>query len=135
MCGRYTLSTPADILAGHFGLESAVQTGPRFNIAPSQKVLMIVEHPDRRRAAGLARWGLEGPGQKSGRRRSFINARAETVAERPAFRASLEKRRCLVPAGWQTKDDVHGRFVAVLQAIAVLDAKIFGIDGAHRNVA
>lgn len=81
---------------------------PRYNIAPTQDALVIRRHPETgQRSADMLRWGLL-PGwakDASGGAR-MINARAETVADKPSFRAAFAKRRCLVPADgfyeWQT---------------------------------
>ncbi len=101
MCGRFTLTRrEADELAAELGVpaEALRDYRPRYNIAPGQTHLVLrMEHEDR--AVLQARWGLinhwakdrnEGPKQ--------INARAETVGRRPAFRDAFKKRRCVVPA-------------------------------------
>lgn len=105
MCSRYSLSTPAETLAEHFRLERIPPLTPRHNIAPSQQV-PIVRLPlteSRPQMSGremtLVRWGLIPAWAKDpaiGNR--MINARAETVAEKPAFREAFARRRCLVPA-------------------------------------
>ncbi|MCU0290522.1 MAG: SOS response-associated peptidase [Thermoanaerobaculaceae bacterium] len=98
MCGRFTLASPGNIVAEVFGLDEEPLVSPRFNIAPTQDVT-VVRTPAGRRQAGTLQWGLvpswakdEAIGSK------LINARAETVAEKPAFRAALRARRCLVLA-------------------------------------
>jgi putative SOS response-associated peptidase YedK len=100
MCGRYTLSTPTDLLRELYELESAVELQPRFNIAPTQNAPVIRLDGDRQvRHLDLLRWGLIPFWAKDlsiGHR--MINARAETVAEKPAYRVSFRKRRCLVIA-------------------------------------
>ena len=85
-------------MAEVFGLDEEPVLAPRFNIAPTQDVT-VVRAPSGRRQAGQVQWGLvpswardESIGSK------LINARAETVAEKPAFRAALRARRCLVLA-------------------------------------
>ncbi len=100
MCGRYTLSTPADLLADMLQLESIVELEPRFNIAPSQEAPVVIAEPETAaRHLKLLKWGLVPFWAKDstiGNR--MINARSETVAEKPAFRTSFRKRRCLVVA-------------------------------------
>ena len=100
MCGRYILSTPTDILADLYELETAVTTEPRFNIAPTQKAAVVRLDPETgRRRLDLLRWGLVPFWAKDpaiGNR--MINARSETAAEKPAYRVSLRKRRCLILA-------------------------------------
>ncbi len=98
MCGRYTLSTPGSAVAELMELETAPRLAPRYNIAPTQESAVVRLAGDRRSLAQL-RWGLvpywaEDPGIGS----RMINARAETAAAKPAFRSSLRRRRCLVPA-------------------------------------
>jgi putative SOS response-associated peptidase YedK len=98
MCGRYTLTTPYQMLKELFELgDIPAEVGPRFNIAPTQQVAAIPNEPARRLA--LFRWGLVPFWAKDPKIGSqMINARAETVAEKPAFRNALRKRRCLILA-------------------------------------
>lgn len=98
MCGRYTLATPGEEIAATFGLTESLELEPRFNIAPTQPA-PVVRVEDGARAALMCRWGLvpfwaEDPAIGS----RLINARAETVADKPAYRDSFEHRRCLVVA-------------------------------------
>jgi len=110
MCGRYSLKTPAETLAEHFRLAQAPAVSPRFNIAPSQPIAIVRIHaPQGDRECVQVRWGLLPSWAKDpamGDR--LINARAETVAEKPAFREALARSRCLVPADgyyeWQRQD-------------------------------
>ena len=72
---------------------------PDYNVAPTKKVYVVVDHHDQHRSLDIARWGLVPAWAKDpsvGSR--MINARAETVSEKPAFRRAFAKRRCLVPA-------------------------------------
>jgi putative SOS response-associated peptidase YedK len=95
VCGRFSLAASGEELAEAFGLAEGTVAVPRYNIAPSQPVLTVRDEGGRRRALSL-RWGLSGaPGEGPS---LLINARAETVAARPAFRESFRRRRCLVPA-------------------------------------
>ena len=100
MCGRFTLRTPTNILVEQFRLGSAPQLALRFNIAPTQPVAVVRQSPeDSQRHLSLLRWGLIPAWAKDasiGAR--MINARAESVAEKPAFRSAFKRRRCLVPA-------------------------------------
>ncbi|MGR8919921.1 MAG: SOS response-associated peptidase [Gammaproteobacteria bacterium] len=98
MCGRYALISDATELAEAFGVEMPPVFAPRYNIAPSQPVL-IVRASERGREADIVEWGLLPSWSKDPRSaRRPINARAETVAEKPSFRAAWRRRRCLVPA-------------------------------------
>jgi putative SOS response-associated peptidase YedK len=100
MCGRFTQQRPSADLAALFGAEDLAESpGERYNLAPQQLGLVVVERDDLRRAIVPYRWGLVPSWAKDvkiGNR--LINARAETVATTPAFRAAFQKRRCIVPA-------------------------------------
>jgi putative SOS response-associated peptidase YedK len=99
MCGRFTLAITWSELARHYRLIGEVDVRPRFNIAPSQRVRIV-----RRRPAGNelaeARWGLVPSWAKDPKiGNACINARSETVAEKPAFRNAWRgSRRCVIPA-------------------------------------
>lgn len=99
MCGRYTLTVPLDNLVEAFQVSPPdFGFSPRYNIAPTQKV-PVVAQDDRGRRMGLLQWGLvpswaDDPSMGS----RLINARSETVAEKPSFRSAFRRRRCLVPA-------------------------------------
>jgi len=109
MCGRYNLITDAQAFVDFFELRNSLAIPPRYNIAPSQKIL-VVRRMDNHREAGLLHWGLI-PHWAKDRKIAYkmINARAETVAEKPAFRSALRHRRCLIPATgffeWQATQD------------------------------
>ena len=99
MCGRFTLTLDPAELQDLFGLAGPppADLRPRFNIAPSQPVAVIANNADRQ--VELFRWGLIPAWAKDpqiGAR--LINARAETLAEKPAFRTALKRRRCLILA-------------------------------------
>ena len=98
MCGRFTLNSNLDTLQLRFGFEARdLDYRPRYNIAPTQPVLAVVNDGERR--AEFMRWGLIpfwAKDQKIGNR--MINAVGETAATKPAFRAAFKKRRCLVLA-------------------------------------
>jgi putative SOS response-associated peptidase YedK len=100
MCGRYRLSRSKELLAEHFNVEPDDDWEPRYNIAPTQNVPVIRQHPDRpKRWGSQIRWGLIPAWAKDASIGfKMINARAETVATKPAYRDVLRKRRCLIPA-------------------------------------
>jgi putative SOS response-associated peptidase YedK len=98
MCGRFTLTVDPEDLMERFHLESAEQMPtPRYNVAPTQSIPVILnESPNR---LSLAQWGLIPSWAKDPAiGGQMINARAETLAEKPAYRTAFKKRRCLVPA-------------------------------------
>src|SRR4051794_13492995 len=98
MCGRYLLLSRGRELADHFGLADEPAAEPRFNIAPFQTA-PVVRLADRGRRAAVLRWGLVASWAKDEKAAAHaINARCETAAEKPTFRAAFQKRRCLVPA-------------------------------------
>ena len=98
MCGRFSQQRPASELAEIFAAEPlAEELGPRYNVAPTDEALVVVQREERR-AITAFRWGLiphwaDGP--KSGSR--MFNARAETLTVSPAFREAFRRKRCLVP--------------------------------------
>lgn len=96
MCGRFTLTTTADELHRRFGVHVMETLAPRWNIAPSQASLILIQS-GLELSAKQAEFGLKaGPDGKR-----LINARAETVQEKPTFRQAYTASRCLVPAsGW-----------------------------------
>lgn len=101
MCGRFTLAVEPEDLAQAFDLAEAPDDfPPRFNIAPSQPIAAILKSPDdQERHFQLLKWGLIPSWAKDpsiGNR--LINARGETVATKPSFRAAFKRRRCLIPA-------------------------------------
>ena len=98
MCGRYSLTADLGELAGRFEFDGDWEAFERrYNIAPTQEVLTVVGGEKRR--GGFMRWGLIPHWAKDTKIGSrMINARAETVAEKPSFRTALRRRRCLVLA-------------------------------------
>lgn len=98
MCGRFTLTTKLDNLQARFGIDTEdLEVMPKYNIAPTQDVLTVVNRGQVR--AQMMRWGLIpfwAKDVKIGNR--MINARAESVVEKSAFREAFQRRRCLVVA-------------------------------------
>ena len=143
MCGRYAIYGPVsrknrDIIEF---LGEEIEFAPRYNAAPTQLLPVYREHPERGRELVLLRWGLVPSWSKDaaiGAR--MINARSETVAEKPSFRAAFKRRRCLVPmAGfyeWQkTADRKVPHFIRLLNADLFAAAGLYeywpGKDGAE----
>jgi len=111
MCGRFAFYSPIEAAAELFGVSAAVEVPPRYNIAPTRFVAAIRDGENREREFVMLRWGLvpfwardPSIGNK------MINARAETVAEKPAYRAAYRHRRCIVLADgfyeWHRDGDV-----------------------------
>ena len=99
MCGRFAFYSPSEATAALFGASGSLDLEPRYNIAPTQYVAAIRNAEDDGRELALLRWGLVPFWAKDpaiGNR--MINARSETVAEKPAYRAAYRRRRCLVLA-------------------------------------
>src|SRR5450432_4743179 len=119
MCGRYaTARDPADLIE-EFGVDRDLvdeQLAPNYNVAPTDPVYAVVERLNKKqpseppqRQLRVVRWGLVPSWAKDRKVASkFINARAETLAEKPAFRKAFAVRRCLLPADgyyeWYTDD-------------------------------
>ena len=100
-----------------FGVALEGGPGPRYNIAPGQQTIIITARPQRQ--ASLARFGMDGPQGKM-----LINARSETVAEKPTFRAAFAASRCVIPASgwfeWQEKRPWY---------ISLQDQRVMGLAG------
>ncbi len=99
MCGRFANAIPSSILTEYFSLSEEPAIPPRWNIAPTQIVPIIKQDEGGGRKLDMARWGLVPHWAKDlaiGNR--LINARSETVHEKPAFRQAIRSHRCLVPA-------------------------------------
>src|SRR5580700_6748303 len=141
MCGRYRLSRRAEILAAYDAEYQGVDWDARYNIAPTQNVPIIrqdAKEPIRR--ASLMRWGLVpywAQDPTLGAR--MINARAETAADKPAFKESLERRRCLIPADgfyeWQRSGRSKQPYCFELTEQQPFAFAVCGIDGYHHMEA
>lgn len=101
MCGRYTLNLRSETFASAYGVQAPLGFAPRFNIAPTQPAPVVRPDPSGVLEAVMLRWGF--PAVQG---RPLINARGETVLEKPSFRTAFRSRRLLVPATgyfeWQT---------------------------------
>ncbi|WGU96916.1 SOS response-associated peptidase [Paenibacillus dendritiformis] len=114
MCGRYSLTMSLEELLAYYALEedaaaALISYGPRFNIAPGQPIPAVI-HDGAKLRIGPLRWGLIpswAKDEKIGWR--TMNARAETLRSKPAFRLPFERKRCLIPADgfyeWRTEPD------------------------------
>lgn len=98
MCGRYATTLPPEMLVELFNLLNRIDFPPRYNITPTQPIAAIWEQQGRR-TIQLVRWGFVPNWVKDPREFSLlINARAETMAEKPSFRDAVRHGRCIVPA-------------------------------------
>lgn len=99
MCGRFTLHSRLNLLLHQFAVETAPHWKPRYNIAPTQTALVVRQIESQPRQMVGLRWGLVPSWAKDASiGNQMINARAETVASKPAFRTAFKRRRCVVPA-------------------------------------
>lgn len=110
MCGRFLLTSPTDSIRQTFGVETKANIPARYNIAPSQ-VVLIIRRGDgtegdsfsapRPKTLSAVEWGLIPGWAKEKPAKPMINARSETAADKPSFRAAFKRQRCLIPAdGW-----------------------------------
>src|SRR3954465_6155475 len=110
MCGRFVITSPPEALRQIFGYLEQPNFPPRYNIAPTQPVpVVILENGGRH--FQLMRWGLIPSWVKDPRKFTLlINARSETIREKPAFKNAIKRRRCLIPAdGYYEWQDAGGR--------------------------
>ncbi len=98
MCGRFAITSPPEAMRAYFRYREKPNFPPRYNIAPTQPIPLVIARGGARHFL-LARWGfLPGFVKDVKKFPLLINARAETLAEKPSFRAALRRRRCLIPA-------------------------------------
>jgi putative SOS response-associated peptidase YedK len=99
MCTRYSLTSPVEAVRSYFRADGVEAYPARYNIAPTQPVLVVRHAQPGGRELALVRWGLIPAWVKDPREFStLVNARSETAAEKPSFRGPLRHRRCLVPS-------------------------------------
>ncbi|MGB9616259.1 MAG: SOS response-associated peptidase [Desulfomonilaceae bacterium] len=122
MCGRFFLVSQASEAAALFGLEEVPPLQPQYNIAPTQNIAVVREVPENRGARTLSymRWGLVPAWTKDASQLPLlINARSETVHEKPAFKAAFKKRHCAIPANgffeWARRGKVKQPYVIQLK--------------------
>jgi len=101
MCGRFTLTATLEEIMNRFDIQAFLDQGdyaPSYNMAPSQSVLAVINDGKSNRL-GFLRWGLVPPwANDTSLGNKMINARAETISEKPSFRNAFKKKRCLVIA-------------------------------------
>ena len=129
MCGRYALHAQPEVIALQFGLSAPPDLAPRYNVAPGTRVLVVADGGRLRAEHWL--WGLIGPWAKGIEgEKGVINARAESVAEKPMFRGAFRRQRCLVPAsGYYEWQVVAGRKQPWY--IRPADVPLFGFAGIY----
>jgi putative SOS response-associated peptidase YedK len=99
MCSRFSLTAPSQAVRAVFGTRNSLDFPPRYNIAPTQPVVIVRRTVSGEREQYLVRWGLIPSWVKDpGTFTTLINARSETAASKPSFRGSFRHKRCLVPA-------------------------------------
>ncbi|WP_224981967.1 SOS response-associated peptidase [Geomonas agri] len=106
VCGRFAVDVPAKVLSESLGLAEVPNLAPRYNVAPTQEVAVVREGADGDNRLDLLYWGLI-PAWAKERSIGYkmINARSETLQEKPSFRQAFKYRRCVIPAsgfyGWR----------------------------------
>jgi putative SOS response-associated peptidase YedK len=99
MCSRYSLTSPHEAVRAYFGYTNVHAFPPRYNIAPTDPAAIVRRGARRERELVLVRWGLIPSWVRDPARFStLINARAESLIEKPSFRGAVRHKRCLVPA-------------------------------------
>jgi putative SOS response-associated peptidase YedK len=133
MCGRFAFYSPSEATAALFGVDSSLTVVPRYNIAPTQFIAGIRRDEDEHPELVMLRWGLVPFWAKDpsiGNR--MINARAETVAEKPSFRSAYRKKRCLILADgfyeWRKEDGQKTPYL-----ISLADGSPFAFAGLWEN--
>ena len=130
MCGRFALKAPPRTIQEHFYLPETIELPPRYNIAPSQAIAVVrCLQGEKTRQLDLLRWGLIphwAKDMKIGYK--MINARSETLAQKPSFRAAFKKRRCLIVADgfyeWKHAGRIKEPFYVQLE-----NGAVFGFAG------
>lgn len=128
MCGRFTLYKPAERVAREFQLEEAPAIEARYNIAPTQNILAVRQTPDGREAVTF-KWGLIPSWAKdTSIGPKLINARSETIDEKPSFREAFKRRRAIIPVDgfyeWARRGDKKQPYYFHFK-----DDRLFGFAG------
>lgn len=108
MCGRLVIDLAPEMISEIYGIVRKIERdiSPRYNVAPSQEIPIVREDGEGVRELAIVRWGLIPSWAKDiSIGNSLINARSETIAEKPSFRSAFKRRRCIIPTGgfyeWQ----------------------------------
>lgn len=133
MCGRFTLTSSLEEIANRYDMENtdiASEYVATYNASPSQRLLNII-HDGSRRRAGFLQWGLIPRWSKDAKIASqTINARSETITEKPAFRESFQRRRTIVPVDgvYEWKQQSYGKQP---MRIVMKNRSIFSLAGIY----
>ncbi|HEV2160910.1 MAG TPA: SOS response-associated peptidase [Stellaceae bacterium] len=135
MCGRYKLTVPFREIVRLYNLTNSVNLPARYNIAPTQDVLAVIYDAETKQRRGeMMRWGLVPRWAKDVKiGYHLINAKAETVAEKPAYREAFKTRRCIIPADAFYEWQETGQSLKQPYAIVMKDRSIFGFAGLWEN--
>lgn len=111
MCGRFTSLLSAELLAATFGVPAPAEVVPRYNIAPTQQVPVIREHPDHGLYLSAVRWGqVPSWANDLSIGNSLINTLAENFVAKPVFKHAFRSHRCIIPAsGFYVWQDTGGK--------------------------
>lgn len=128
MCGRFLLTSPPEAVGNVFKIDVLDNFPARYNIAPTQPIAVIRRNEIGQRIYALARWGFIPAWAKKVEGKPLINARGETVSEKPSFRSAYKRRRCLIPADgfyeWRKEGNKKQPFL-----IKPHDGGVFGFAG------
>ena len=131
MCGRYKLTASWAEIHRLYDVTNSVNLRARYNIAPTQDVLAIIyDGATKQRRGEMVRWGLVPFWAKDVKiGYHLINAKAETIAEKPSYREAFKKRRCIIPADAFYEWQETGHSLKQPYAIAMKDRSVFGFAG------
>lgn len=129
VCGRFTLTAEVEAISERFNFDPPIRGyEKRYNIAPSQQVLAII-HDGKKNRAGYLKWGLVPPwASDPAIGHKLINARGETVAEKPSFKQAFKKRRCLILANGFYEWKRDGK-IKIPMYISLKDNRLFAFAG------
>jgi putative SOS response-associated peptidase YedK len=132
MCGRFALDATEDALMRHFSLKQGFKMASRYNIAPSTIIPVIRDNPAK---LEFLNWGFIPRWSKDENPKGHINARAETIDEKPTFKAAMKTTRCLIPASgyyeWMKIQDKKQPYYITVQDKPII--AFAGIWGAWRS--
>ncbi|USG60357.1 SOS response-associated peptidase [Sneathiella marina] len=133
MCGRFNLTSPVEAIRQLFGFQASPNLQARYNIAPTTQIA-AVRLPSNKSASGTelfsAHWGLIPSWAKSAEYSAkMINARSETVADKPAFRSAYKSRRCLIPSNGFYEWQKLGKTKKQPWLISLQDTPLFAFAG------